>query len=373
MFDFLRALGLEPMEWMSVLSTTASGSAFIGEAVDRALSVAQAIVILLTGDDIARLRTSFVNAHDPIVERRGTPQARPNVLFEAGLAFGRRPDRTILVELGSCRPFSDIAGRYIVRLADSAESRQILAERLRHVECAVDTSNRVDWLTAGRFGEALRVAVADDFETPNTRGVTLREACQDCGLVDIENRDDHRHPLPPVEFYGKAQHEVAISGVSAYRTFDQHVSVLKSLMDSGLSIQVLLLDPTVAADDLTRLATREKIDVRGDIDHVITTIRHERLWEHPSFKIRFLPRLPPFTAVMIDGDLRHDASRTKASPQDGNGQIRVQPVSWGSTHHTGIIMQFRKKEQQPLGVFDYFSADLRRQWRDAAEHPEFWS
>ena len=372
MFDFLRALGLEPIEWIAALSTTSTGSAFVGDVVDRAQSSAQAIVILLTGDDIARLSDSFVQEDDPVVEKRGTPQARPNVLFEAGLALGRHPERTILVELGSCRPFSDISGRYIIRFSDSPQSRHTLAARLQDMGCEVRTNAGVDWLKAGRFAEALTALVADRFETPNSRNLTLREACRDCGLVDVENRDDHRHPLPPVSFYERAKSEVAISGVSAYRTFDQHVFVLKSLMDAGISIQILILDPTVAIGDLTRLEAREKSDIRGDIQHVIATIRHERLWEHPTFKIKFLPRLPPFTAVMIDGDIRHDASRTKASPRDTTGEIRVQPISWGSTHHTGIVMQFRKKEQQPLGVFDYFSADLRKQWGDGAEHQEFW-
>src|SRR5689334_5598103 len=88
MFDFLRALGLAPLEWIGgVLSTTSQGSPFIGKAIDSALEVAQAIIVLMTGDDIVRLRTGFLRPDDDETERRGTPQARPNVIFEAGLAF----------------------------------------------------------------------------------------------------------------------------------------------------------------------------------------------------------------------------------------------------------------------------------------------
>jgi Predicted nucleotide-binding protein containing TIR-like domain len=90
---------------------TGEGSPFIGQVLDRAFSQAKAVVVLITGDDIARLNPSFWSNADPPHEKELNPQARPNVLFEAGMAFGRHPERTILVSLGYSRPFSDVAGR----------------------------------------------------------------------------------------------------------------------------------------------------------------------------------------------------------------------------------------------------------------------
>lgn len=93
--------------------------------------------MLLTPDEIAYLQPRYGDGeHDP--ETLPAPQARPNVLFEAGIALGRDASRTVMVEVGDVRPFSDVAGRHAVRLTNSAASRQALAQRLRTAGCDVD-------------------------------------------------------------------------------------------------------------------------------------------------------------------------------------------------------------------------------------------
>jgi predicted nucleotide-binding protein len=110
--------------------------------------MAQAVVVLLTPDDEARLRAQFQTLSDPPYERELTPQARPNVLFEAGMAMGRNPERTIIVELGHLRPFSDMGGRHVIRLNNSTQKRQELALRLESAGCTVNLGG-TDWHTAG--------------------------------------------------------------------------------------------------------------------------------------------------------------------------------------------------------------------------------
>ncbi|MDM2050245.1 nucleotide-binding protein [Mycobacteroides abscessus] len=149
MFGFLRAIGLDPIEWSTAISATGSASPYIGQALDAAFKMAQAVVVLLTPDDIAYLRPEYADADDD-GEREPTPQARPNVLFEAGMAIGRHPERTVLVELGSLRPFSDVAGRLAVRLDNSSQKRNDLANRLKDAGCDVTTSAS-DWLSTGDF------------------------------------------------------------------------------------------------------------------------------------------------------------------------------------------------------------------------------
>ncbi len=155
LFQLLRAMGLNPIEWSEAVARTGQGSPYPGEVLDTVFSQGQAIVVLLTGDDLAQLRPELLKSSDDQYERVPTPQPRPNVLFEAGMAFGRHAARTIVVAVGKTRPFSDTLGRHIVHLSQDAESRHELASRLRTAGCLVQTDHRKNWLTEGDF-EAVR-------------------------------------------------------------------------------------------------------------------------------------------------------------------------------------------------------------------------
>lgn len=149
MFEFLRALGLQPIEWSQAVSLTGKASPYIGEILDVAFDSAQAVVVLLTPDEVTYLRSEYANSdEDP--DLTPAAQARPNVLFEAGMAMGRDPDRTVVVELGALRPFSDVFGRHVVRLDNSTSKRKDFAQRLKVAGCSVDLTGE-DWLTSGDF------------------------------------------------------------------------------------------------------------------------------------------------------------------------------------------------------------------------------
>ena len=60
---------------------------------------AQAIVILMTPDDEVRLKQEFIRKSDHNLEgSRLRGQARPNVLFEAGIVVESHPKETVIVE-----------------------------------------------------------------------------------------------------------------------------------------------------------------------------------------------------------------------------------------------------------------------------------
>ena len=150
MFEFLRSIGLQPIEWSQAVKSTRRAAPYVGEVLDAAFRKAAAVVVLLTPDDEARLKRAFVKASDPNHEKQLTGQPRPNVLFEAGRAFGSHADSTVLAQIGDIRPFSDTAGVHVVRLTNAPEPRRDLANRLEGAGCAVDISG-TDWLSAGDF------------------------------------------------------------------------------------------------------------------------------------------------------------------------------------------------------------------------------
>jgi predicted nucleotide-binding protein len=173
-FALLRSLGLKPIEWSQAIAMSGSGTPYVGNVIANGLASAQAVVVLLTGDDHAYLRTELQRPDDPDSERWPTPQPRQNVLFEAGLAFGLHPERTVLLSFGSLRTVSDLSGRHVIHMDNSLPKRQEVANRLRTAGCEVDTTG-ADWHKAGDFsipkapsGETSESASSTDASTLST-------------------------------------------------------------------------------------------------------------------------------------------------------------------------------------------------------------
>lgn len=150
MFAFLRTIGLQPIEWNQAIKMTGEPTPYVGSILETAFREAVAVVVLLTPDDEVRLKKNYWKKKEHISEKKFMGQSRPNVLFEAGMAFGRNSQNTVLVQLGEVKKFSDVAGRHIVRLSNDPTSRQSLATRLANAGCNVDTSG-TDWLNEGDF------------------------------------------------------------------------------------------------------------------------------------------------------------------------------------------------------------------------------
>lgn len=157
MFEFLRSIDIQPIEWGEAIKATGKGAPYIGEILNTAFSIAQAIIVLFTGDELVKLRGEYLLDDDPEYEKVLTPQARTNVIFEAGLAFGTHPDRTILVQLmkEKTKPFSDIYGRHFVKLSNETASRFELISKLKTAKCYVNFEHKKDWMTAGDFDGAV--------------------------------------------------------------------------------------------------------------------------------------------------------------------------------------------------------------------------
>ncbi|TKJ18076.1 MAG: hypothetical protein CEE43_18870 [Promethearchaeota archaeon Loki_b32] len=150
MFKFLKAIDLNPIEWEEAIKMTGKPNPHIDEILIEAYNNVQAILVIFTPDDEVRLKLEFQREEDPDFEKKFTGQSRPNVLFEAGMAYGRDPDRTVLIEIGQVRKFSDISGRHLLRFDGSSEARKNLANRLASAGCLIKKDG-TNWLKEGNF------------------------------------------------------------------------------------------------------------------------------------------------------------------------------------------------------------------------------
>jgi predicted nucleotide-binding protein len=149
-WGFLQAVDLRPLDWEEIVQKTGSAAPFLGEAVARAFDDIQAAVVLLTPDDAASLHPSLHGPNEPDHETKPTGQARPNVLFEAGMALALQPDRTVIIEVGHLRPFADLGGRNVIRFDGTVPKLKKIVERLKIAGCAVNDRG-TDWLDTTRF------------------------------------------------------------------------------------------------------------------------------------------------------------------------------------------------------------------------------
>lgn len=219
LFEFLHAVGLEPLEWEQIVALTGKGAPYVGEVLDAGFDAAQAVVVLLTGDDLAHLRPELSRPNEPESETTPTAQPRQNVLFEAGMAFGRNARRTILLQAGAERQISDIDGRHFIRVTKGEEWREQLVGRLRTAECRL-TGSDDGWKRTRGFRQELRPVPSfppqrsgDSVDQAigglrgfslsiNGHELTLADVLMDCWEVfavgatraDVERRLHARHP-----------------------------------------------------------------------------------------------------------------------------------------------------------------------------------
>jgi hypothetical protein len=150
-FELLQAYGLDPVEWDEFVRETREPMPFLGQVLEQSMPLVQAVVVLMTPDDVVRLHTDLHGSSEPSAETQGAMQARPNVLIELGMALAVHPKRTIMLVFGDHRPIADIGGRNYVRVADGTDFRTRLGNRLILAGCPVRMPDGGRWRTAGDF------------------------------------------------------------------------------------------------------------------------------------------------------------------------------------------------------------------------------
>lgn len=152
---FLRSLGLIARPFEDIRATL-PGSATITDVINKGMNDAQGVIALFTPDEFASLRPEFRKSHDPEKEKQRW-QARPNVIFEAGLASGRDPDRVVWVLLGDVELFSDVAGVHILRPRNEVKGDRTTLRNLLGggMKCDIDQES-TEWHDAGDFEACIK-------------------------------------------------------------------------------------------------------------------------------------------------------------------------------------------------------------------------
>jgi hypothetical protein len=203
--------------------------------------------------------------------------------------------------------------------------------------------------------------------TTNLRGIELNKSIIEAGLTDIENRTELKNILPPEKLYLSAKREIVISGISCYRTLDQHNEILENMLKKGVSVKLILLNPN--SSDIDFISLREAKDVKSEILQTIKIIKEDSLLiGRTNFYVKFIDKVPSFLGVMIDGNIEMEGE----VPQDVHGLIRVQPYLKNFKNNGGWIFQFNKDSLNKT-AFDDFAMELRLRWKkDAFYYKEFF-
>jgi hypothetical protein len=150
LIKFLKGLGLDSIIWgqARALAVQVHGNASptIEQIIDAGMGACQVIVVLMTPDEWVIVKPEYAESED---EKTKSEQGRPNVVYEAGLARGKYPDRTVIVEAGASRIFSDLHGvhRINLRLKSGKNELKLTLGQL------CDVNEAPNWERVGDFSE----------------------------------------------------------------------------------------------------------------------------------------------------------------------------------------------------------------------------
>ncbi|WP_221347718.1 TIR domain-containing protein [Streptomyces beigongshangae] len=150
MFGLLRRLDLRPLEWEELVRATGRTAPFLGEVVMNAPAQAQAALVLLTPDDVAKLHPHLLGNRERDDETQLTGQPRQNVLIELGMVLMAYPERTVIVEVGRLRHVADTAGINVIRFDGTEGSLAKIVARLKLAGCQLDDT-RPEWRETRHF------------------------------------------------------------------------------------------------------------------------------------------------------------------------------------------------------------------------------
>lgn len=195
--------------------------------------------------------------------------------------------------------------------------------------------------------------------------IALVKSATSLGVAKLEMRSNKDNPKVAADYYESAKEQIVLTGLTLRTSFDQHRAPLKAALKRGIQLYIMMLNPDIEGiKDLTKIQERKILqDIQDVIELLCTDFFKDYLLDKRSLHIRFFDKLPPFTAIMIDGDILNPGDTAR----DDNAQIRVQTQTMYNSQHDGIILQIKKNSG---GAFDYYANDLRLQWKNGLERSD---
>jgi len=266
LFTFLRALGLEPIEWEEAIAETGIGAPHNFDAVRAAMDVAKAVVVVLTAEDQAGLLPALAGTQDDEdLALRGQP--RQNVILEAGLAMGVDRSRTILVEIGPIRRASDFDGLNTVRLSNSPQSRSALRSRLKTACCDIN-ENAGDWIDPGPGGDFEGSAIEWSPEAPPQTVATEVAVAAEAASAEVRADRERRAPSRP-------------GAVSREEHTKEEQERLNNIIDRFLD-RYSVIDQPFGTGELLGAVDSRKLDGRWAARQLRTLEEQGRVYRNPD-------------------------------------------------------------------------------------------
>ena len=242
----LRAFDLKVIDWREASAHAGGGTPYTGDIVAAGMELADAVVVLLTPDDIGYVRPAFRMTGDGPNDLGPTGQPRLNVIFEAGMAMARDRKRVVLVEVGQVRKMSDIEGLNIIRMSNDPGDRRDLAQRLKSAGLAVDLDGE-EWRQVG------------DFDRPALKAVDLEPASEDAAPAEVLSQDEAEYRVLRriAEYFSDpGAHRLNTPFAVPGMTWDQVAVILRDLAEAKTAaiagINVAELDYPAVITGLTQ-------------------------------------------------------------------------------------------------------------------------
>jgi predicted nucleotide-binding protein len=150
LFGFLEALGLHPLGWETLVAACGTASPYLRDVIVQGIAMAQAAVVLMTPDDTVWLHGDLHAPDEDAHEKLPAMQARPNVIFELGMALATYAERTIVLIAGKHRPMADLGGLNYIELTDEDKCLDKIRRRLMTARCQVSGA---DWHARAWFSD----------------------------------------------------------------------------------------------------------------------------------------------------------------------------------------------------------------------------